>query len=76
MNKSFRFTLACILILSLLLPHFPIAAVDTSTAEPSSDLDTITESSTALPLTSSCQILNYVDKEVFASGNHIARLPA
>ena len=71
MNKSFRFFLSCILIFSLLVPHIPISAVGTESLDASSSA---TGSSTAPPAVNNCQILNYIDKEVFASGNHIKRL--
>lgn len=36
---------------------------------------TVTEEVPVLQLDADCQILNHVDPEVFAAGNHIARLP-
>lgn len=71
MNKSFRFFLSCILIFSLLIPHIPICAIGTESLD---DSISDTGSSTAPPAVNSCQILNYIDKEVFANGNHIERL--
>ena len=65
--------LSLLLILCLLLQYFPALPV---VAEETAPSDTaLPASEPAQPLTEQCRILDHVDADVFASGNHVARLP-
>lgn len=85
---TFSLTLVICLLL-LILPAAPVVAVEAEETLTSSITETATigtptvaeetaavqEELPVLQLDADCQILRHVDPEVFAAGNHIARLP-
>lgn len=77
--KFVKATLSLVLILCLVLPMVPVHAADVSqsAAAPSVEptVPPVTEeiSVSQFRLNSDCQILRYVDEEVFRSRDHIAR---
>ena len=78
--KKILSLLLAICMLLTLSPVTPVAAEETATNETTlSTTEEIIETDAmaaapAMDLTADCAILNYVDEEVFAAGNHVLRL--
>jgi len=78
MRKSMsRKVISLLMILCLVVTLFPgnapIHAEEAASVSPAEPLETTTEST--LQLASQCRILDHVDADVFAAGDHVARLP-
>lgn len=67
--------LSLLLAVSLLLSAAPIPPA-AATEAPAAPSETVAAEQAAIHLDADCQILNYVDEEVFTAGNHVLRLPA
>lgn len=82
MSHRTKITWSLILVICLLLSGIPVVAVDGEVSVPVSTMDSTVVPSTSmtveenpvLQLESDCQILQYVDEEVFQDSAHIARL--
>ena len=57
------------------VPTSPITESTATEPQAVTEQAAVTEETPVLQLDADCQILNHVDPEVFAAGNHIARLP-
>jgi len=78
MRKSMsRKVISLLIILCLVVTLFPgnapIHAEEAASVSPAEPLESTTEST--LRLASQCRILDHVDADVFAAGDHVARLP-